>query len=421
MSSPNPNANLGTVSCPATTVRLLNRISDVSADDWDRLWPEHNPFLRHGFLSAMEDSGSADPDSGWAPCHLLLEHEGRAVAGMPLYRKSHSYGEFVFDWAWADAWQRHGLAYYPKLVSAVPFTPSAGPRIGLAAGWDQDALTRRLMQAMHEQLDGEGASSWHGLFPDAPSCALLQASDSRLLERHDVQFHWFNRDFDHFEAFLMSLRSSRRKNVRRERRRVAAQQVQLRRRVGDEIDEAAWDAFYRCYRATFLKRSGHGGYLTREFFTLLRERLASQLMLTEATQEGEVVAGALFLFDRNTLYGRWWGCLAELDCLHFEACFYQGIEFAIDQGLQRFDPGTQGEHKLLRGFEPVTTQSLHYIADPRFRQAVAGYVAEEREHRQRYGAQAAAYLPFRRDQDLTDQTGVTERPDRAGRNTDESA
>ncbi len=396
-------------------------MGDVAAPEWDRLWPDQNPFLRHGFLSALEHSGSADSASGWTPCHILLEHDGTAVAGLPLYLKSHSYGEFVFDWAWADAWHRNGLAYYPKLVSAVPFTPSQGPRIGVAPGWDKELMTLRLMQAVQQQLAEQGASSWHGLFADAHCRTLFQASDPGLLERHDVQFHWFNRDFDDFEAFLMSLRSSRRKNVRRERRRVAGQQIQLRRRIGDEIDEAAWDAFYHCYRATFLKRSGHGGYLTREFFTLLRERLASQLMLTEATCQGRVVAGALFLFDQQTLYGRWWGCLEELDCLHFEACFYQGIEFAIERRLQRFDPGTQGEHKLLRGFEPVGTHSLHHIVDTRFRAAIADYVAQEREHRKSYGEQAAAYLPFRRDQDHADQIGVADRSGRAGRKTDESA
>lgn len=388
-----------TIEATQTTTRWLDRIDEVSAADWDRLFRGGNPFLRHAFLSSLEDSGSADADSGWRPRHLLLERAGEPVAAMPLYLKAHSYGEFVFDWGWAEAWSRHGLAYYPKLLTAVPFCPSVGPRVGIGADEDLAAVTGSLWAALSEEIEARQHSSWHLLFADESTrTPWMDVDDAALLERQDVQFHFLNPGFEHFDDFLGSLRSKRRKNVRKERRRVAAQDVHLERQVGNEISDADWNAFYRCYVSTFLKRSGHGGYLTREFFTLLRERLPDQLMLVVARREGQVIAGALFLFDEARLYGRWWGALGHVDCLHFETCFYQGIEFAIERGLSVFDPGTQGEHKLLRGFEPVTTRSLHYIRDPRFRAAIADFLDRERDHVAAYGENAAELLPFRRDQ-----------------------
>ncbi|MEE4173380.1 MAG: GNAT family N-acetyltransferase [Xanthomonadales bacterium] len=382
-----------------TTVRWLDRINEVSAAHWDALFAGGNPFLRHAFLSSLEDSGSADAESGWRPRHLVLERQGIPVAAMPLYLKAHSYGEFVFDWGWAEAWSRHGLAYYPKLLTAIPFCPSVGPRVGVRPGADKEEVFGELWSALSSEIDGQNLSSWHLLFADASTRSpWLGLDEAPLLERQDVQFHFLNPGFGHFDDFLASLRSKRRKNVRKERRRVAAQDVQLERQVGSRITEADWNAFYRCYVSTFLKRSGHGGYLTREFFTLLRERLPDQLMLVVARRDDRVIAGALFLFDEERLYGRWWGALGHVDCLHFETCFYQGIEFAIERKLAVFDPGTQGEHKLLRGFEPVTTRSLHYIRDPRFRAAIADFLDRERDHVEAYGENAAELLPFRKDQ-----------------------
>lgn len=394
---------------PAHTVRWLSSIGDVSPAHWDALFvPEEggrpgNPFLRHAFLSALEDSGSADAESGWKPHHLVLEANGVPAVALPLYLKDHSYGEFVFDWGWAEAWSRHGLAYYPKLLSAVPFCPSEGPRVGFSSDEALEPAVAALWRALIEETERHGRSSWHLLFADAASRApWADVAGDRLLERQDVQFHFLNPGFETFDDFLGSLRSKRRKNVRKERRRVADQGVTLERQVGKDITDADWDAFYRCYVSTFLKRSGHGGYLTRSFFELLRERMAEQLLLVVARREGQVVAGALFLFDQERLYGRWWGALGHVDCLHFETCFYQGIDFAIERGLSVFDPGTQGEHKLLRGFEPVTTRSLHYIRDPRFRAAIADFLERERDHVEAYGEQAAEYLPFRRDQSLSE-------------------
>jgi predicted N-acyltransferase len=385
----------------ALTARWLSRVDDISASAWDALFPTGNPFLRHAFLSSLEDSGSADGESGWRPQHLVLERNGLPVAALPLYLKAHSYGEFVFDWGWAEAWSRHGLAYYPKLLTAVPFCPSVGPRLGLAHGEDLEAAVALLWSALESEAETRGLSSWHLLFAnDRTRAPWLLAQPGKILERQDVQFHFLNPGYGDFDEFLGSLRSKRRKNVRKERRRVAAQDVQLERQVGRAISDADWAAFYRCYVSTFLKRSGHGGYLTREFFTLLRERMPEQLMLVVARREEQVIAGALFLFDEERLYGRWWGALGHVDCLHFETCFYQGIEFAIERKLSVFDPGTQGEHKLLRGFEPVTTRSLHYIRDPRFRAAIADFLERERDHVEAYGENAAELLPFRRDQPL---------------------
>ncbi len=409
-------------------VRRLDSLRAISTDAWDALFPGGNPFVRHAFLSALEDSGSADAGSGWTPQHLVVERDGAVVAALPLYLKSHSYGEFVFDWGWAEAWSRHGLAYYPKLVSAVPFCPSEGPRLGVAPGEDACALGATAARAVLDVTVREGLSSWHLLFPDNACLAALTRHDADdvLLQRQDVQFHFRNPGFAHFDDFLASLRSKRRKNLRKERRRVASQGVKVERQVGSDIRPSDWKDFYHCYVSTFIKRSGHPGYLTREFFELLLERMPEQLLLVVARRDERVVAGALFLFDEKRLYGRWWGALERIDCLHFEVCFYQGIEFAIEHGLHVFDPGTQGEHKLMRGFEPVTTRSVHYIRDPRFRAAIADFLHRERDHTASYGAQAAAYLPFRRDGESDESSGQdstdgTARPARGGRNTPGSA
>jgi len=400
-------------------VRWLGAVSELGASAWNALFPDGNPFLQHGFLSSLEDSDSAVADRGWTANHLLLERDGRPLAAVPMYLKTNSYGEFVFDWGWAEAWQRYGLDYYPKLLTAVPFTPSVGPRLGILPGSDAQALGAAALAAIVAEVRRLELSSWHILFANQASRELLLGGDDQghLLKRQDTQFHFLNPGFENFEDFLETLRASRRKNLRKERRRVAAQDVAMSRYVGENISASDWEAFYRCYVSTFMKRSGHAGYLTRSFFRLLRERLPEQLMLVVARRDAEVIAGALFLFDQERLYGRWWGALESVDCLHFETCFYQGMEFAIENQLKVFDPGTQGEHKLLRGFQPVTTHSLHYISDLRFRAAIADFLARERPHSEAYGEQAATLLPFHRDSEGTDQTGGVERPGRGGRKT----
>jgi predicted N-acyltransferase len=375
--------------------RFLDSIREIPGDQWDSLFPGRNPFVSHAFLKALEDSGSANAESGWQPRHLVLESEGQVVGAMPLYLKDHSYGEFVFDWGWAEAYRRNGLEYYPKLLTAIPFTPSTGPRLGLAADQDAQPLVDAALNAVTGLATANGYSGWHLLFPE-PALRESLAGQPDLLVREDIQFHWRNREFGTFDDFLGSLKSSRRKTLGKERRLVSAQGVEVERKQGPAISEQDWEGFYDCYMNTYFKRSGHGGYLNRMFFDLLLEVLREQLLLVVARRDGDTVGNALFLFDDRTLYGRYWGALQDVSCLHFEACFYQGIEFCIEQGLQRFDPGTQGEHKLLRGFEPVKTCSVHWLADPRFRHAIADYLDRERDATDRYGERAIEFLPFRK-------------------------
>lgn len=379
------------------TARFHDSIHELDPQAWSDLWDCDNPFLRFEFLSALEDSGCVSASSGWQPLHLALYRGATAVAVLPLYLKQHSHGEFVFDWAWAEAYHQLGIAYYPKLLSAVPFTPSPGPRIAFASGLDQELAWREMLGAISDRMETEGISGWHLLFSHQPP---PRSDRFPLLKRRDCQFYWRNRGYRQFDDFLAALKSGRRKNVRRERRSMSRQAIEIQRKTGESISDQEWAHFYHCYRHTNLKRSGHDGYLDRAFFELLRRRMPEQLMLVTARLEKAPVASALFLFDRHNLYGRYWGSLEAVSNLHFECCFYQGIEFCIERGLTRFDPGTQGEHKLLRGFEPVQTESWHWIADRRFRQAIASSLQQERVAVARYARQAAGYLPFR--QEFTD-------------------
>ncbi len=372
-------------------------ISEIDPECWDGLFNSDNPFVQHAFLLALEESGCVSAETGWQPQHLVLYQRDQAVAVLPLYQKSHSHGEFVFDWGWAEAYQRYGLVYYPKLLTAVPFTPSSGPRAGFAAGHDRDKLTGVLISSVKQHAQQLTCSSWHLLFPDPALAAQLgHIPESQLLHRQDVQFHWFNRGYESFGDFLSVLRSSRRKSLKRERRQIAEQGVTLVRKTGMEISDEDWSGFYRCYCHTYLKRSGHPGYLTKDFFLHLLEKMGEQLLLVVAQRDGAMIASSLFLFDSHTLYGRYWGALSEVNCLHFEACFYQGIEFCIERKIAEFDPGTQGEHKLLRGFEPFTTDSYHWIADPRFRNAIGDFLSKEKKGVKSYAESVAEFLPFKR-------------------------
>lgn len=375
-----------------------NSISEISERLWNGLFDSRNPFVQHAFLLAMEESGSASMESGWQPRHLLLMDGDEPLAVLPLYAKYDSYGEFVFDWGWAEAYQRHGLNYYPKLVTAIPFSPVAGPRVGIAQSADPDMVLGALFSAIHQLAASEGYSSWHLLFPGVRlQQALVAMKDGgAFLHREAVQFHWSNRGYRSFDDFLATLRSSRRKNIRRERRLVAGRGVTMERKQGADISDEEWQGFYRCYQSTYLKRSGHTGYLNRDFFERLRKTLPGALMLVVARRHGEIVASSLFLHDHRRLYGRYWGALQEVPNLHFEACFYQGIEYCIENGIQTFDPGTQGEHKLIRGFEPVKSASYHWIADGRFQQAIADFLNHEKRHTDDYQQQAESMLPYKR-------------------------
>lgn len=375
-------------------IRTLTSIHDISADSWDRFSGSGNPFLRHSFLSALETSGCTTRATGWQPSHLLFYQRDQLVGVAPAYLKSHSMGEYVFDWAWADAYQRYNLPYYPKLLLAVPFTPSEGARLLLSPEVREWLTTETLNAALDQCATRLGAHSWHLLFPH-PEDQRLLVQPGRL-HRIGCQFHWHNRDYHSFDDFLATLTSRKRKSIRRERRQVQEQGISFAHYSGTLMPDSILAAFYTFYEATYLKR-GQRPYLNIGFFRELQAQQPEQLHIVMAVCDGELIAGALFMIGDNTLYGRYWGCLAEYDHLHFEACYYQGIELAIERKLALFDAGAQGEHKLIRGFEPVITHSWHWVAHPGFNDALLRYTAEETEQVMAYKESALAALPYRAD------------------------
>ena len=312
---------------------------------------------------------------------------------MPMYLKSHSYGEYVFDWSWPDAWRGSGLDYYPKLLTAVPFTPATGPRVCTSKSLQQSDAIPLLYSAVTEFAERRELSSWHVLFPEEElSDALLKKGMHR---RVATQFHWFNQDYADFEEFLSTFTSRKRKSLKRERRRVAEQGVQLKSLTGPEISEAHWEQFYHFYQLTYAKRSGHGGYLNKDFFKQIAAAMGDQVVMFLAYEGSRAVAGALCFRSSDTLFGRYWGCEKEFDCLHFEACYYQGIDYCINHKLQRFDPGAQGEHKIQRGFTPVHTWSNHWIAHPGLSEAVGDFTRREAAHINDYKKAASELLPYK--------------------------
>lgn len=369
---------------------FYDSIQAFSATDWDSLVTDDYPFIRHAFLAALENSGSLGPESGWQPHHLGVYSEGRLILALPLYLKFHSYGEYVFDWRWAQAYQQHGLDYYPKLVNAVPFTPCYGPR------WLGDWASLDLAQvanALEHECERLGASGWHCLFPDAHLKDQLKALGAS--PRLGVQYHWFNHNYRDFDDFLARMNSRKRKMVRKERQQVRDQGFAFEWREGESLEVEDWRFFHRLYQLTYAKRSGHLGYLTEEFFLRLGETMPENLLMIRALREGEPLAAALFLRDASRLYGRYWGCLGEFDFLHFETCYYQGIDYALARGLSRVDGGAQGEHKLARGFEPVETWSNHWLAHPGFQRGVSEFVRAEAEAMQTYIGEARAGMSLK--------------------------
>jgi predicted N-acyltransferase len=375
------------------TAEFLTSLDRIPAAQWNAITGVDYPFLRHEFLHGLEKTGCTTAETGWQPCHMVLRHEEIAMAVMPLYLKSHSYGEYVFDWSWADAWQRTGLDYYPKLVTAIPFTPATGPRLCTAPGLDNARAYGIALGAIRSLAQQRGISSWHLLFPEQD--VATQLLQDGLHRRTATQFHWFNADYNCFEDFLATFTSRKRKSLRRERKRVEEQGLTLRTMSGADIGEQEWQQFYHFYQLTYAKRSGHGGYLTRDFFMETAAGMGDQAVLVMAYLGQRAVAGALYFRSSDTLYGRYWGSEQEFDCLHFEACYYRGIEYCIEQGLQRFDPGAQGEHKIQRGFCPVQTWSNHWIADPQLSAAVGDFTRREERHIDDYRQEAARLLPFK--------------------------
>ncbi len=374
-------------------VRILTRIAEVPAAEWDACAGPDNPFVSHAFLSALEDSGSACAETGWQPRHLAIDDpDGRLLGAAPLYLKSHSYGEYVFDWGWAEAYERAGGAYYPKLQSCVPFTPVTGPRLLLRPGADEEAVSEALIAGMKELGRRCGVSSLHVTFPTRAERDRLARAG--FLRREGRQYHWENRGYGSFEDFLASLSSRKRKAIRRERRAVADSGLDLRTLAGAEIEPGHWDAFHRFYLATSDRKWG-SPYLTRDFFHRLGESMGERLVLILAEDRGEPVAGAFNLLGGEALYGRNWGALRQVPFLHFEACYYRAIDFAIERGLGRVEAGAQGEHKIQRGYLPSETYSAHWIADPGFRDAVAQFLDRERRHLAYETEALGDFSPFR--------------------------
>lgn len=374
------------------TLETCASIADIPQPEWQRLAGRNHPFVRYEFLQALETSGCTAPDTGWTPSHLVFRINGEICGLAPAYLKTHSMGEYVFDWSWADAYQRYGQPYYPKLLLAVPFTPSQGPRLLLTAELRALLTPQRFDVLLTELTEHLGCHSWHLLFPDQADQALLH--HDQALHRIGCQFHWHNQSYRNFDDFLAVLTSRKRKSIRKERRQVADQGIHFRHIHGRDISDQVLSAFYVFYQATYLKR-GRPPYLNKPFFEQVRETLPEHLHLIMAVREGKMIAGALFLAGETTLYGRYWGCLEEYNHLHFETCYYQGIELALALGLQHFDAGAQGEHKLVRGFEPTLTHSWHGILHPGFREAIESFIHEEADHVVSYCDDAQSALPFR--------------------------
>lgn len=372
--------------------RVCESIDALPASAWDALETGRNPFLSHAFLAALERHDCVGPRFGWYPRHLVCEdQQGGLIGALPLYLKDNSYGEFVFDWSWADAYARAGVPYYPKLVAAIPYTPATGPRLLSAAGRHGE-VGAALADAALEQARRLGVSGLHCLFTTPQDEEPLAARG--LLRRVGCQFHWHNAGYRDFADFLDGFRAERRKKVRRERRRVAEAGIALRVLHGGEVSEREWALFHRLYEDTFHR---HGGppTLSAGFFTEIGRSLGPQVVLILATHERRDVAAALCLRSGDTLYGRHWGCEAEYNGLHFEACYYQGIDYCIRHGLQTFEPGAQGEHKVWRGFRPTLTRSMHWLAHPEFRRVIARHLEREREGMAYYAEEMKTHSPFK--------------------------
>jgi len=378
-------------------VKFLNSISDIAATEWNNLFNTTYPFIQHAFLSALEDSGCTQASTGWEPQHILCFDDNKLVAAMPCYLKSHSYGEYVFDWAWANAYHKHGLNYYPKLISAIPFTPATGPRLVFNACVQTAAeklnVIKLIDHAIRNKFTTRSISSWHILFPELELSS--QLVECNWQQRTGIQYHWLNRDYPSFNDFLDTFKSRKRKSVRKERETVINQGISMKVVEGKNISEELMAEFYRFYHLTYLKRSGQQGYLNLKFFNLLLKSMRDSLLLICGIKDGAMIGAALCFKDDKTLYGRYWGCEQEYEFLHFEACYYQGIDYCIKNNLHRFDPGAQGEHKIPRGFEPIKTYSNHVILHPEFSDAIKHFIDNETLQIRAYIQHLETLLPFK--------------------------
>jgi len=380
----------------AITLSVHNAIGEIAPEAWDACAGDINPTVSHVFLNALEESGSTTARTGWAPQHLTFAGKGGSLVGaVPLYLKSHSYGEYVFDWGWADAYERSGGRYYPKLLSAVPFTPVPGPRLLVAPGAAAETKSH-LIAGMIELARRHKLSSLHVNFPHDEDFAAF--AEAGFLQRIGQQFHWTNQGYRDFDDYLAALNSRKRKAVKKERREALAGGIEIELLTGSDLTERAWDAFFRLYLGTTDRKWG-SAYLTRRFFSLVGERMPDKIVLVMARRGADYIAGAFNILGRDTIYGRNWGAHREYRFLHFECCYYQAIEFAIQRGLTRVEAGAQGPHKLQRGYLPTPIYSAHWIPDAAFRRAVAAFLDREREMVEQKIEHLAEYSPFRHEEE----------------------
>ncbi len=381
-------------------LQWLDSISKVKAADWNALFPADYPFTRHEFLQALESGGSVGSSSGrqtgWLVRHFVLWQEDQLIAAVPAYLKLHSYGEYLFDWSFAEAYQNYGLDYYPKLLLAIPFTPAEGPRLGLAAGMDKAQLLQWLQQGVGQLNQLLPLSHLQCLYAEPDDQQAFR--DAGFVERFDVQFLWSNQGFQSFNDFLAVLTARKRKQIRKERATVAEQGVVLKTLSGADLDFAFWQQFYGFYCDTYQKRSRHNGYLTAETFMLWGQTMAKRIVVFAAFADEKMLAASLCFQSETTLYGRYWGCAEDFNFLHFECCYYSGIEYCIKQGLQFFDAGAQGEHKLQRGFAPVLRHGFYQFTEKAqhkaLNEAIARYCLQEQKALEQYRQEAELSLPF---------------------------
>jgi len=378
-------------------VSVVESLENISPSDWNKLSDGSNPFVRHEFLSALESAGCVGGKTGWEPHHLVIHDQGpftgRLIGAAPAYLKTHSYGEYVFDWAWAEAYERYGQPYYPKLVISVPFTPVTGPRLLVAADADTLKVKKGLIEGAVSLMQKFGTSSLHWLFIPREDSDLLDGTGHML--RSGYQFRWNNPGYRDFDDFLSTFTAQKRKKIKRERRHVKEAEISMEVLTGSSIRTLHWDTFYEFYLST-VHTHGAIPYLTREFFLKLGDAMRDSIVLVFARRETKHVACALNLRGLETLYGRYWGCRGNYHSLHFETCYYAAIEYAIALGIKHIEAGAQGEHKLARGFEPVITRSAHRLAHPQFRDAVENYLARERLNVSAYVDELNEHAPFKR-------------------------
>lgn len=379
-----------------TKYSFISSLQEIKRDEWNALLTDDHPFLRYEFLSALESNDCLGEKFGWFPHHLIVQDESdNLIAACPLYIKTNSYGEFVFDWSWASAYEQSGLNYYPKIISSIPYTPVSGKRLLISpkcSTKQKDSIASEIVCACIEEAKKLGMSGMHWLFNDADECSHFKQNN--LMMRLGCQYHWHNHNYSCFEHFLESFISRKRKKVKRERRYVTEQNINIKRLHGNELTDELWEKVHMFYTGTFYRKSGFPT-LSLEFFRQLGETMGSQILIVLAYDSDELVACAINFRSSTTLYGRFWGCLKDYHSLHFEACYYQGIEYAIENGLSTFEPGAQGEHKISRGFLPTKTWSAHWIADSRFQHAIQDFCQREETLMRQECDELMKHTPFR--------------------------